>query len=133
MLRRELGCLVFQAARLVALFLFLALQKEYPLGQPSCFFSCSQKDVPLKERLLEALGKKERNEDKILGLVSALTKLNPTSAPARSPKAGNCYCIDAGWISLHYNNGLLHSRPFCNSVLRSATACQIMELLIGSD
>eukprot|EP00967_Tisochrysis_lutea_P024723 scaffold28421_cov19-Tisochrysis_lutea.AAC.1 len=47
----------------------------------------SQKDVPLKERLLDALSQ-NMDDDKVMSLLTALAKQNPTSAPARSPKAG---------------------------------------------
>lgn len=49
---------------------------------------CSQKDVPLKEQLYEALSQKNVDEEKVLQLVTALSEQNPEKAPAKSSKAG---------------------------------------------
>ncbi|KAF5841911.1 hypothetical protein DUNSADRAFT_10348 [Dunaliella salina] len=49
-----------------------------------------QKDVPLKDRLLDALSQ-NTDDDKVMSLLTTLVKENPTSAPARSPKAGGTW------------------------------------------
>jgi hypothetical protein len=63
----------------------------------------SQKDIPLKEQLFDALSQKDPDDEKVLQLVNALSELNPTPAPSQSTKAGRCsLCHFMGKI-LHYD------------------------------
>jgi hypothetical protein len=77
------------------------LIKKYHESKSKSNGRCREKDVPLKEQLAEALSKKD--DGKIMELVNALIAQNPTSAPARSSKAGRCLYqqVQVAYLAVH--------------------------------